>query len=127
MYLPSVGFFIAVLSVMEVVREKTGDRIVFIRKAVIYGMVFAVASLSAAAYARNTVWHGEERLWKDAVRKSPHKARPHVSLGVAYFDQGRLDEAIREYQTALKFNPQYAKARNNLETLYKMKNNRQWK
>ena len=62
-------------------------------------------SLSVAAYRRNLVWRDGYTLWKDTALKSPNKARPHSNLGLAYYDRGLLDDAIREYTLALKFAP----------------------
>jgi serine/threonine protein kinase len=42
------------------------------------------------------------------------EAEVHFDLGFAYMHQGRTDEAIREYQAALRINPDYAEAHNNL-------------
>ena len=36
--------------------------------------------------------------------------RSHNNLGVVYQRQGRLDDAVREYQTAIKLKPDYADA-----------------
>jgi Flp pilus assembly protein TadD len=119
-YLPSLGLFIAFVSAVEEMRERIGDRIVFIRRAVIYGMVLVVVSLSATAYARNAVWQGKEKLWEDVVRKSPHKARPHNNLGMLYYNRGRIDEATKEYQTALALKPDYPEAHNNLGNTHVM-------
>ena len=40
--------------------------------------------------------------------------RVHFDLGVVYGQQGRTDEAIREYQAALRINPDSADAHHNL-------------
>ncbi len=45
-------------------------------------------------------------------------AEEHYNLGLAYGQQGRLDEAIRECQVALRINPNYAKAHYNLGVAY---------
>jgi Flp pilus assembly protein TadD len=38
-------------------------------------------------------------------------------LGVAYKTQGHLEEAVKEFQTALRLKPDHAGARKNLEAL----------
>lgn len=63
---------------------------------------------------RNQVFQNEISLWEDTVAKSPAKARAHNNLGYAYKLAGRKDEAIREFGVALKLDPDYYKARNNL-------------
>ena len=73
------------------------------------------ALLVALTFARNQVWQTPLSLWSDAARKSPHKARVQVNLGVAYHAEDRLDEAIRHYCAALRIDPHIALARDNIE------------
>jgi Flp pilus assembly protein TadD len=73
--------------------------------------------LAALTVARNQVYASEIALWEDTVRKSPNKARVHNNLGYAYHLAGRNQDALREYKAALRFDPQYIKARCNLERL----------
>ncbi|GAF92455.1 unnamed protein product, partial [marine sediment metagenome] len=40
----------------------------------------------------------------------PTLAEEHLNRGLAYVEQGRLDEAIREFQAALRTSQDYAKA-----------------
>ncbi|MBI5674653.1 MAG: tetratricopeptide repeat protein [Nitrospirae bacterium] len=117
-YLPSVGFFIALTSSIVLVYTKLGSSASYAKRAVAYSMLTALLALSGTTYVRNTVWTDSYSLWKNAVEGSPNKARPHFNLGVAYGDQGRLDEAINEYQTVLKLKPNYVAAYNNLGRAY---------
>ena len=39
---------------------------------------------------------------------NPDYADAHCNLGVAYWQQGQFEEAIREYQTTLRINPDCA-------------------
>jgi superkiller protein 3 len=48
----------------------------------------------------------------------PSDALAHYNLGNAYSAQGKLDEAVREYQEALRINPNLAEAHNNLGLAY---------
>jgi hypothetical protein len=73
------------------------------------------ALLVALTFARNQVWQTPLSLWSDAARKSPHKARVQVNLGVAYHAEDRLDEAIEHYCAALRIDPHIALARDNIE------------
>ena len=45
-------------------------------------------------------------------------AQEHFERGVAHHNQGHLDEAIREYQAALRINPDFAEAHLNLGMAY---------
>jgi len=52
-----------------------------------------------------------------AARVTP--AEEHFNRGVTYHNEGRLDEAIREYQAALRVNPNYAETHYNLGLAYR--------
>ena len=53
-------------------------------------------------------------LLRHAVAKTPAKAWPYVDLGSALKDQGRLANAAREYDAALRIDPSHLTARANL-------------
>jgi len=101
LYLPSAGFVLILAIFLSWLKEKfpgavAGITMVFI---VIVGiLVFGTVS-------RNNVWKDATSLWSDTVRKSPDSAIAHYNLGVAYASGGRIDEAIREYESALDINP----------------------
>ncbi len=73
--------------------------------------------LGSLTVMRNQVYQNEISLWQDTVTQSPNKARVHNNLGYAYKLAGRKNEAIREFKMALKLDPDYYKARNNLVRL----------
>ncbi len=74
--------------------------------------------LSCATYARNSVFHDKIRLWEDTTRKSFKKTRPHYVLGDAYSEAGRIDESLREFQTAVIIRPDDAQALFNRGSLF---------
>lgn len=89
-YLPSIGFFMALLAgAASLINRLTGESVARSRVATSL-LIAAVLSLSAATMARNQVWRDEVTLWSDVVRKSPNKARAHVCLGEALLRQGRM-------------------------------------
>ena len=72
-----------------------------------FGIVSGVSILLIFFYSvltieRNHIFRDDLTLWSDAVKKSPNKMRVHHNLGRAYFEGGRVDEAIREGEIALK-------------------------
>lgn len=75
------------------------------------------AGLATATIARNADYASEAALWEDTARKSPDKARVHNNLGYAYQQAGRLAEAKLAYQHAIELDPDYWKARINLDAL----------
>jgi tetratricopeptide (TPR) repeat protein len=78
-----------------------------------------VGCLTGLTVQRNQEYASEIALWEATVALSPNKARAHNNLGYAYKLAGRLDEARREYATALRLEPSHIKARYNLERLDK--------
>jgi len=65
-------------------------------------IVLLLVGLGHATYIRNFAWKTEETLWADASMKAPDQFRPHHNLGVAYQKQGRLREAVSEFEKALQ-------------------------
>jgi tetratricopeptide (TPR) repeat protein len=70
--------------------------------------------LALFTFLRNRDYRSEIALWEDAARKSPCKARVHNNLGYAYFLAGRHGPARDEYLAALRLDPGYRLAMNNL-------------
>ncbi|MBI3754913.1 MAG: tetratricopeptide repeat protein, partial [Deltaproteobacteria bacterium] len=83
--------------------------------------IFILMVYYAATINRNTAWKDDIALWQDVAVKSPGNPRGHNNLGNAYKGDGRIEDALREYKTALKLNPYLADARNNLGVIYKEK------
>jgi tetratricopeptide (TPR) repeat protein len=65
------------------------------------GVIVLLIALLTATLARNRVWHDEESLWTDAMRKSPHKARPYAALGRALVteDPGQARQLLEHAAT----------------------------
>jgi tetratricopeptide (TPR) repeat protein len=114
LYLPSVGFFLAVTAGGSLLAEKlklSG------RTA---GVVLAgvVLLLTGATYSRNEVWRDWITLWSDTARKSPNNPRAFNCLGVGYQRQNHHEEAIREFLTSIRIFPEYAEGYYNLGVSY---------
>jgi tetratricopeptide (TPR) repeat protein len=94
LYLPMAGL---VLVAVELLRRWP------VRGAVVTAAAGAVLAVFALlTYQRNHVWADSVALWEDTVAKSPHNARAHFQLGVAYYYRGRYDAAVREYEASAK-------------------------
>jgi tetratricopeptide (TPR) repeat protein len=76
-----------------------------------------IAVFAAASIVRQLDYRSEIALWESSVALAPWNARAHNNLGYAYQLAGRSEEARREYQAAVLFNPAHAKARLNLHFL----------
>jgi tetratricopeptide (TPR) repeat protein len=104
LYLASWGLFLALALQLRNLGLKSGK-----------AMTAAVAlAFAVACVWRQLDYRSEIALWESSVRLAPWNARGHNNLGYAYQLEGRLDEARREYETALRFDPALRKARLNL-------------
>ncbi len=119
LYLSSVGFFMALMSGIVFIHVRLANRGKAAAKVVMPVMILAVIILSVTAHTRNMIWRNEVTLWEDVVEKSPYKARPHTNLGSYYEEQERLDDAVREYQTAIKLQPDLFMPHYNLGVAYR--------
>jgi protein O-mannosyl-transferase len=117
-YLPSVGAFIAITSVVFAIAVKLRNKWPMAERAVVSALIVIVVILSAATYARNMVWQDEAGLWGDVIRKSPGNARAYNNLGYFYLGKGMPDRAIECFRTALGLQPRYANAHTNLGVAY---------
>ena len=54
---------------------------------------------------------------------TPNSASTHNNLGTALAQMDRISEAIAEFKAALRINPGYIDARNNLQKLEAARNN----
>ncbi len=117
-YLPSVGFFIALVTFVIMVKESLERRELRTGYAVIPALVIATIVFSIAAYRRNNVWKDDIRFWEDVVKKSPLKARAYGNLGDSYARNGHFQEAIKELFVSIKLDPDYAVAHYNLGNTY---------
>lgn len=123
-YLPSIGFFAAVVAALFAVRRHLQEQRATGAGVIVPLLTLAVVVLAGTAAARNEVWRDEVSLWEDIVAKSPLKARPHGNLGNAYQSRGRFEEAGREYREVVRLDPRDPGARINLGTVcYRQ---RQW-
>jgi len=72
------------------------------------------AVLAVLSVRRNLDYRTEVGLWQSTVRSAPGNPRAHNNLGVAYELDGQLIRARVEYAEALKLEPRYVAARENL-------------
>ena len=103
LYLASWGLFLALCIQLRTLPRLAAGAVL---------VVFAATSV-----ARQIDYWSEIRLWESSVRLAPWNARGHNNLGYAYQVAGRAQDARREYQAALLFDPAHAKARLNLHFL----------
>jgi tetratricopeptide (TPR) repeat protein len=74
--------------------------------------------LGAMTWKQGLIYRDAETLLQDTLEKNPNSWLVHNYRGTAYLRQGRLDDAAREYLTAIKLQPRYVLGHNNLGSTY---------
>ena len=102
-YLPSAGFCLLLALAWNWLRQK--------REIAAWGLLGAIVLiLSVRTVVRNRDWKDDFALYSSAVRAVPNDAKMHSNLAGQYFLRNQLDLAAREYQIALRINPDSADA-----------------
>jgi tetratricopeptide (TPR) repeat protein len=97
MYFPIIGLILMAIDLLR--RLKVEPKVL----ATGAGALLVAAAL--ATHARAEVWSDPILLWQDTARKSPNKTRAHFQLAFAYFEQGRNDLAVAEFQKTAELKP----------------------
>jgi len=97
LYLPSAGFFLALLGLAAA--RWGGSRLL----TAAVGATLAVYAVGT--HARNRVWQDPLALWQDASVKSPGKWRAHNNLGYEYSQRKKFVEAIGAFERAAELAP----------------------
>ena len=92
MYLPMLGLILVAIDFLG--RWKADRKTV---AALCAGVLIVMAALT---HARAVLWSDAVALWEDTVSKSPGRSRPHFQLAMAYYDQGRFDRSVTEFEKA---------------------------
>jgi len=114
LYLPSVGFFIALITLVFWLGNKARTVVPVMEKAIIPMLAVIVIALTGSTIHRNTIWGDRMTLWSDVAKKSPDLAGPRNNLGNAFEEKGLTDKAIEQYQIVLARYPNDPRAHENL-------------
>jgi tetratricopeptide (TPR) repeat protein len=119
LYLPSVGIFIGMSTILfYFVRriELAGYRKSFwVAQLVFIAVVLLLVGLT---YSRNRIWQDELTFWQDVVRKNQRHPGALSNLAGAYFERGQIEKALQYYKRAIELCPDFAVSYNGLGSLY---------
>jgi protein O-mannosyl-transferase len=102
-YLPSAGFCLIVALGWSWLEHR--------QRFLAWGLLTTVAlTFSVRTVLRNRDWKDNFALYSSAVRAAPNDAKMHSNLASEYMVRNQLDLAAKEYQAALRINPDFPDA-----------------
>jgi tetratricopeptide (TPR) repeat protein len=97
-YLPSAGFCLLLAAVWIALERR--------RREFAWALLVLLAlALGTRTWVRNRDWHDNLTLFSAAVRAVPGSTKMHGNLGGAYMYTGRLEDARKELELALRIYP----------------------
>ena len=105
-YLASMGFIALVVAGFATLIHHLPIKVVL--------SVVALAVLGGLARQRTQVFHDDETLWRDTLRKNPTAVLALNNLGNIDRQAGRLSDAASHFRRALVLEPDYPQTHNNL-------------
>ena len=122
LYLPLIGFCMVISILINKIPARSDlaqtKNIARLKYSILIGLLIFY---SLVTVARNPVWKDNFSVWANTVEKSPNNPVVHGGLALAYQERGFLDEAIREFTTAIKLSPNMAKNHYNIGRAYEEK------
>lgn len=122
LYLPLVGFCIIISILINEIPARSdlaqSKNIARLKYSILIALLIFY---SLVTVTRNPVWKDNFSIWANTVEKSPDNPIVHGGLGLAYQERGFLDEAIREFTTAIALGPNMAKNHYNIGRAYEEK------
>jgi protein O-mannosyl-transferase len=110
LYVPSVGLFVALAwGLGEVL-----DRWRMPKPAVASAAALVLLALAFRSRDQLRYWRDGEALFRHALEVTENNYFAHNNLGAALVDKGQAEEAIRQFQEAIRLRPDEANAHHNL-------------
>jgi len=113
-YLPQIGI---VLAITWTVADATAG-IRQLQRFVAFNAVAITVTLAWCARHQTGYWRNSESISLRTLAVTENNDLAHNNLGSVWWKRGRVDDAIREYQAALKISPESPLARNNLGSAF---------
>lgn len=113
-YLSSMGFCLLLGLLAEVVIKR-------FRLAVVVSVILLVSLYSVRTWTRNRDWKDNITLFQSTVASIPDSPIAHYTLGKAYLEKGREEEAISSLRRSAALNPNFPHSRLTLAMIYQDK------
>ena len=113
-YVPFIGLFVMFAwGISEATASCRARKIVLSTVAVAVLVACLVSSWGQAGY-----WRNSESLYIHAIRVNSNNYMAYHHLGMAFTNQGKLDQAVAMYKKSIEADPSYSHAYNNLGIVY---------
>lgn len=102
MYLPAIPFFVLISWVagQAAILSASRQRLIYTATAALFIIFYA-----SIAFFRVDVWENDLTFWTDTAVKSPNLYVSHYNLGYVLEERGMYEEAVREYEIAIRIHP----------------------
>jgi tetratricopeptide (TPR) repeat protein len=125
-YLPSLGPFILIgIGTTKLIGKALNEQHEFVFKKIIIIVLILLTPfvmLVDVTIKQEKVWKDSITLWKREIALFPDNTeQAYYNLGNAYMSRGLTNQAIKQYQVALKINPYYLHAYNSLGKAFQSK------
>lgn len=116
LYLPAIGFWLAILCLVNLAFAKIkGRKVLLLAPVIFYVMLVAcVVFWSFLTTERNRDWHDPITFFEKNLKYSPQSFIEHTNLGIAYDNAGRFTEAEAEYRQAIAISDVYPQVHHDL-------------
>ncbi|HUJ11316.1 MAG TPA: tetratricopeptide repeat protein [Verrucomicrobiae bacterium] len=88
------------------------------RKAGAFAGAALLLLLGVMTWKQEHIYTDLETLWRDTLTKNPRCWLAHNNLGNVFWGEGKISDALEQYEQALLLNPDYAEAHNNLGNVF---------
>jgi len=109
-YIPFIGLFILLTWLVDDVSARVPHRKTVLASAAL----LVLAALSAATVSQTGYWVNSEALFEHTLQATQDNYVIHCNLGAYFAGQGRVDDAIPQYNEALRIKPDDADTHYNL-------------
>ena len=117
LYMTMVGIFL-IFSSLVFSFWKSGEGMA-VRNGVLAAVLSVIlAACMVKAVKQNRVWKDPVTFYEHTLSHAPQSARFRNNLAMAYSDQNRHDEAVKQYLLAIETNDQYPETHHNLANSY---------
>jgi len=125
LYLPAIGAYMIIgLAAAYFFYKSFPDPVSnIVKTSVVFLLIILVLFFSILTFERNKDWKDGIVFFKNTIKYSPNNARLHLNFGNVYGNEGKDEDAMREYKKALELRPDYAEAYSNIAGIYMSQGN----